>query len=586
MPKPASPAPQSQSDSLLRDLRVTLGRLESALASVSEGLCITDSQLKVLWCNGPLERLLSANRLELLGKSLVDLVRRIPTEDRRIDIRKAVSDDPEGGHRQLLIQQDPIQAMEIEWRQIPNENPPCLIFTFRDISDQVTLQELRQGAIELISEETRFAVASALCPTTGLPTRHGFLRQLSQKLEERAGDGMVLLLFNLTALRLTNDRFGYQTGDELLAEVARRLKQAARTGDLVARFGGDQFVVLCTQVSGSDEPMLIAERLQRRIAEPFVPATIPQVIEMQPQTTVGVAMTRAGSTADSLIRGAEAALSRALSKTSVMSEPEALLEGAQIERSLAVGVALERYLHRQLVPIALQPMVSMPDQETYGFEALARPQLPDGTAIPVQDFVSLAEHLGVMGSLGEILLRSSFDTYQKLKLKDSGLRLSVNISPSQLSQSGFSEVLLTLAKQFDIPLSLLTLEITETALIKDEVALRQELNRLRESGVRVLLDDFGTGFSSLNWIFSVPTDGIKIDKSYTAAFMNDPARSMIMSSIQTICADLGFEAVVEGVESTAQRDALLDLGFSLGQGYLFGKPAAAESIRVSGAQHS
>ena len=578
-----SPNADSRTDSLLQDLRVTLGRLESALASVSEGLCITDNQLKILWCNSSLERMLSANRLELLGKDLMDLARRIPSEDRRIDIRKAVSEHPERGHRQVLIQQDPIQAMAVEWRQIPNERPPCLIFTFRDISDQITLQELREGAIELISEETRFAVASALCPTTGLPTRHGFLRQVSQLLKDRQGDLMALILFNLTALRLTNDRFGYQTGDELLAEVARRLKKAARGGDLVARFGGDQFAVLCTEVGGADEPMLIAKRLQRQLAEPFIPATIPQVIEMQPQTTVGVAMTRAGSDADSLIRGAEAALSRALSENAAILEPDAAKQGGQIEQSLAVGAALEHYLHRQLVPISLQPMVSMPRQETYGFEALARPQLSDGTSIPVQDFVGLAEHLGVMGSLGEVLLRSSFDTYQKLKLKDSGMRLSVNISPSQLSRSGFSRVLLTLAKQFDLPLSLLTLEITETALIKDEAALRNELNTLREAGVRVLLDDFGTGFSSLNWIFSVPTDGIKIDKSYTAAFLKDPARRMIMSSIQTICADLGFEAVVEGVESTAQRDALLDLGFSLGQGYLFGKPTAPELIQANGA---
>ncbi|MGB2419116.1 MAG: EAL domain-containing protein, partial [Luminiphilus sp.] len=137
------------------------------------------------------------------------------------------------------------------------------------------------------------------------------------------------------------------------------------------------------------------------------------------------------------------------------------------------------------------------------------------------------------------------------------------------------------AQQFQMPLDLLIVEITETALVADESIMRDEITQLRERGVYVLLDDFGTGFSSLNWIFNVPTDGIKIDRSYTAA-VTDPRRRVIMASLATMCRDLGLDSVVEGIETEEQRALLQELGFRKGQGYLFGKPMSLEALQTSG----
>ena len=226
-------------------------------------------------------------------------------------------------------------------------------------------------------------------------------------------------------------------------------------------------------------------------------------------------------------------------------------------------------------------MVLLESGAPYGYEALARPLTADGTPIPVHRFMALSEQLGLMAPIGELLIRSTFDMFRQARLAQDGMRLSLNLSPSQFAQPGITDRLLTIAQQFQMPLALLTVEITETALVSDESVLSDEVTALREQGVTVLLDDFGTGFSSLNWIFSVPTDGIKIDRSYTAA-VTDPRRRLIMASLATMCRDLGLDAVVEGIETEEQRELLQELGFRKGQGYLFGKPMSLAALQNSG----
>lgn len=572
------------SATLIQDLWSTLGRLESALGAISDALCITDSERLVLWCNQQFAELVSAPRLTLLGKPIEDLIQRLPFEDRRIDLRTTLQQHPEVGAIDLLMSKDPISALRIEWSHVAGENPPSTIFTFRDISDQVTLEELRTQQIELISEETRFAIASALCPITGLKMRPSMLRDIEAVLSEEPGRLRALLLFNIRAFRLINDRHGYATGDELLAEIARRLKQAIRSGDDLARMGGDQFAVF-TQLRDIEELSAITHRLKGAVeSTPFLPATTQAVVELNPQLDAGSAVIRGGkSTAQSLLRAAEMALDQVQRGTSMTRHADADADDDQDELrdELAISSAVDHCLQHNLIPIALQPMVMLETGEPYGYEALARPLTADGTPIPVHRFMALSEQLGLMAQVGELLIRSTFDMFRQTQLAQGGMRLSLNLSPSQFAHSGITDRLFAIAQQFQMPLELLTVEITETALVANESVLSEEITELREHGVTVLLDDFGTGFSSLNWIFNVPTDGIKIDRSYTAA-VTDPRRRLIMASLATMCRDLGLDAVVEGIESEEQRALLLELGFSKGQGYLFSKPMSLEALKTSG----
>jgi diguanylate cyclase (GGDEF)-like protein len=578
-----SPESGPPSATLIQDLWSTLGRLESALATISDALCITDSERLVLWCNQQFEELVSAPRLALLGKPIEDLIQRLPFEDRRVDLRSTLQQHPEAGAIDMLMSKEPIAALRIEWSHVTWENPPSTIFTFHDISDQVTLEELRTQQIALISEETRFAITSALCPITGLKMRPSMLRDIEASLSGDSGQLYALLLFNIRAFRLINDRHGYATGDELLAEIARRLKQAIRSGDDLARMGGDQFAVFA-KLSDIEELSAITRRLKGAVeSTPFLPATTQAVVELNPQLDAASAVIRGGqSTAQSLLRAAEMALDRVQRGASSAQPADASGEQDDIRDELAISSAVDHCLQHNLIPIALQPMVLLESGAPYGYEALARPLTADGSPIPVHRFMALSEQLGLMAPIGELLIRSTFDMFRQARLAQEGMRLSLNLSPSQFAQPGITDRLLTIAQQFQMPLALLTVEITETALVSDESVLSDEVTALREKGVTVLLDDFGTGFSSLDWIFSVPTDGIKIDRSYTSA-VTDPRRRLMMASLATMCRDLGLDAVVEGIETEEQRALLQELGFRKGQGYLFGKPTSLEALQTAGA---
>lgn len=569
------------SATLIQDLWNTLGRLESALAAISDALCITNNEHLVLWCNQQFEELVSAPRLTLLGKPIEDLIQRLPFEDRRVDLRATFQQHPEVGAIDMLMRKEPISALRIEWSHVTGENPPSTIFTFRDISDQVTLEELRSQQIELISEETRFAISSALCPITGLKMRPSMLRDIEATLAADAGQLRALLLFNVRAFRLINDRHGYSAGDELLAEIARRLKQALRSDDALARMGGDQFGVFA-KLSDIEELSAITHRLKGAVeSTPFLPATTQAVVELNPQLDAGSAVIRGGqSTPHSLLRAAEMALDRVRHGASSSQQADSDSGQDELRDELAMSSAVDHCLQHNLIPIALQPMVMLETGEPYGFEALARPLTADGISIPVHRFMALSEQLGLMTQVGELLIRSTFDVFRQGRLAHEGMRLSLNLSPSQFAHSGIADRLVTIAQQFQMPLDLLTVEITETALVADESVMRDEITQLRERGVYVLLDDFGTGFSSLNWIFNVPTDGIKIDRSYTAA-VTDPRRRLIMASLANMCRDLGLDVVVEGIETEQHRALLQELGFRKGQGYLFGKPMSLDTISTS-----
>ena len=353
--RPESGPPSS---TLIEDLRSTLGRLESALAVISDALCVTNDEHLVLWCNQQFEQLVSAPRLALLGKPIGDLIQRLPFEDRRVDLRSTLQQHPEIGAIDMLMSKEPITALRIEWSHVAGEDPPSTIFTFRDISDQVTLEELRTQQIALISEETRFAITSALCPITGLRMRPSMLRDIEATLSEEQEQLYALLLFNIRAFRLINDRHGYATGDELLAEIARRLKQAIRSGDDLARMGGDQFAVFA-KLSDIEELSAITSRLKGAVeSTPFLPATTQAVVELNPQLDAGSAVIRGGqSTAQSLLRAAEMALDRVQRGASSAQPADASGEQDDIRDELAISSAVDHCLQHNLIPIALQPMV-------------------------------------------------------------------------------------------------------------------------------------------------------------------------------------------------------------------------------------
>ena len=242
----------------------------------------------------------------------------------------------------------------------------------------------------------------------------------------------------------------------------------------------------------------------------------------------------------------------------------------------AISQAAQHCLRQDSIPVALQPMVMLETGEAFGFEALARPLTVEGEPIPPQRFITIIEHMGLMVQVGELLIYSAFAVARQKQLAPRGMELSLNISPCQFAHRGLAGRLVAIAEQFQMPLELLTIEITETSPVTDGQIAKDEINQLREHGIKVSLDDFGTGYSNLNRLCELPADAVKIDGSFTAALTEQRSR-LIMASLANMCHELGLDAVVEGIETEAQRARLQELGFQKGQGYLFGKP---ESISV------
>ena len=246
-------------------------------------------------------------------------------------------------------------------------------------------------------------------------------------------------------------------------------------------------------------------------------------------------------------------------------------EKGELNDELAISHAAQHCLQQGSIPLALQPMVMLETGEAFGFEVLARPLTTEGAPIPPHRFITLIEHMGLMVQVGELLMHSAFAVAHQEQLAPRGLELSLNISPCQFAHRGLADRFVAIAKQFQMPMGLLNVEITETALVTNESVLKDEITALREHGVKVSLDDFGTGLSNLNRLRELPADAVKIDGSFTAALTEQRSR-LIMASLANMCRDLGLDAVVEGIETESQRARLQALGFRKGQGYLFGKP--------------
>ena len=278
----------------------------------------------------------------------------------------------------------------------------------------------------------------------------------------------------------------------------------------------------------------------------------------------------------SLLRGSTVAQQSTLND-SKRSHSQKVGKKGELNDELAIGQAARHYLQQGSIPMALQPMVMLETEEAFGFEALARPLTAEGAPIPPLHFITLIEHMGLMVQIGELLMLSAFAVARQEQLAPRGLELSLNISPCQFAHRGLADRLVATAKQFQMPMELLNVEITETALVTNERVLKDEITSLRDHGVKVSLDDFGTGLSNLNRLRELPADAVKIDGSFTTALTEQRSR-VIMASLANMCRDLGLDAVVEGIETEAQRARLQELGFQKGQGYLFGKPKSISVV--------
>jgi diguanylate cyclase (GGDEF)-like protein/PAS domain S-box-containing protein len=413
---------------------------------------------------------------------------------------------------------------------------------------------------------------------TGLPNRRLLSARINQALaraiaEDRSG---AVVFVDLDRFKLVNDSLGHGAGDELLTLVTNRLRKGLRADDFLARFGGDEFIVLLEKTTGEGAGV-VAAHLINRLSEPFV---LSSGDEIYIGASIGISLFPQDSTnPEELLQHADAALYQAKSagKSTYRLYSSDLTQRANIR--LALDSRLRRALARHEFVLHYQPLVALADKRMFGVEALIRWQDPVHGLIAPADFLSVAEETGLIVPIGSWVLETA--CAQMKRWRDQGLDLSpvaVNISPRQFRHPDFAASVARALRRADLPARHLELEITEETVMGQDDTTLTTLNALKALGVKLAVDDFGTGYSSLAYLKKLPVDKLKIDRTFVIDIASDSASAAIATAIIGLGRCLGLEVLAEGIQTEEQRAALLASGCTQGQGFLFARPVTAEAL--------
>jgi diguanylate cyclase (GGDEF)-like protein/PAS domain S-box-containing protein len=442
--------------------------------------------------------------------------------------------------------------------------------------DVHTLQVLRTAvrltevAVDRDAARTRLTHQALHDPLTGLPNRTVFLDRCEQALHTAARfeELAVVLFVDLDRFKVINDSLGHDAGDRLLVAVAKRLRLAVRPTDTIARFGGDEFTILCERLQTPDDARILAERVLDLFATPFRVGGR----EVFGTASVGIALGCAPQRAEELVQDADAAMYRAKAQGGNRFDffDEALRRESQ--QRLADYAALRRAVEGHEFEVHYQPTIALADGFPIGMEALARWRHPCRGLLHPDSFIDLAEETGLIVPMGRQILAT---VLQEMPLPQPGqrpLRVSVNLSARQLTEPDLAAMVHDAIEVADVSPARLAFEITESVLLTDSTAMQSVIGQLKEIGVDLSLDDFGTGHSSMDYLKFLPVDELKIERRFVAGLLSDRRDRAIVSAIIHLAHDLGLRVVAEGIETAEQAELLGDLGCDIGQGYYFARP--------------
>ncbi len=420
---------------------------------------------------------------------------------------------------------------------------------------------------------------------TGLPNRKRFLDRLRRRLSDTDQDPerVAVMMLDLDRMKVINDGMGHVAGDHVLREVAARLTRGIRPGDLLARFGGDEFTVFLDGVRSPEEAGLIAGRLCSMVSLP---------IDLRGQeafvgVSVGIALGRAGVSADEMLRNADMALYRAKDAGRgrwVMFDAEMR---RQAEARLQMESELHRALDREEFCVHYLPEVELRSGRIVGVEALVRWRHPARGLLLPAEFLPLAEETGLAIPLGqwvrERAIRQVDEWNRRRTAAHPGvppLELGLNLSRREFQVADWDDPLRALLEQLELPLQNVRLELPERALIDDLGESISRLNQVRKWGLRVVIDDFGSGLSSLGSLRQLPADYLKIDRAVVAELAHDPRSHGLLRALGEMARALDLEILAEGIETEEQRESVMRIGCTRGHGYLFSRPLTALEMEL------
>ncbi|MGH9081534.1 MAG: EAL domain-containing protein [Acidimicrobiales bacterium] len=554
-------------------------RYEAVVESLSEGIVIFDEFGSVSAHNEAAGRILGSrlangrNGQVFTGSSIaIDAeghplsadtfphAKTLDTGEPEDDVIVGLSD---GGERR--------QWLSISSRLLSTTNPgdsPVVVCSFTDVTDRTVAE----------AQLHWLAYHDSL---TGLGNRTQFNDALERELmvSSQRGTSLAVLFIDLDRFKLVNDSFGHAAGDELLLALAQRFKSAVRGGDLVSRFSGDEFVVLCRSIPDVDVAVSLATEYSRLLAEPVQLATGRSVVVT---SSVGVAFVAQGlQSAQDILQQADVAMFQAKSKGRARVEVfDESLRAKSVAR-LEIYDDLRHSIEHGELTVHYQPIASVHDDRIVAMEALVRWHHPTRGLLGPMEFIPFAEETDLIFKLGRWVLREACQTMARWRAELPGAEdayITVNLSAHQLSDTKLLDTIAAALADSGLPPEALVMEVTESMLMTDTSAAIAMLGGIHEMGVGLAIDDFGTGYSSLAQLKRFPVKILKIDKSFVdglGTFDNDEA---IVAAIVQLSKALGLVVLAEGVETQVQLDRVSALGCDLYQGYLMSRPTGAEGV--------
>ena len=460
----------------------------------------------------------------------------------------------EGLHRRFLrLKLSPLSSS-------PSEMPRCLLSV---VDRTIEVQAENNLRAEMLRDSL-----------TGLANRLGFTEAIERAREESIDAEHAVLIVDMLRFSRINESMGGMAGDELLITFARRLMLALRSGDMLARTGGNEFGVLVHLSAGTEDALSAAERIHQVVAAPFKISDL----EIRIECAIGVAVMQDGQDAEELFRNAQFAVKQA--KRAGRPQVYEPTKASEARRRFSIETELRRALDKDQLTLSYQPLINLRSGEIAGFEALARWDHEDRGEISPTEFIPVAEESGLIVHLGRWVMDKAARTLAEWDEK-AGQKLpryvGVNLSAIQVARDDVAEVVESALKSSGLSGDRLTLELTESSIVQDPGRATRVFEALKALDTTVAMDDFGTGYSSLAYLQRLPIDVLKIDKSFVKGMMVDPDAVAIVRAILGLAEALGMSTTAEGIETVELATTLATLGCASGQGFYFSEPLKADA---------
>lgn len=441
-------------------------------------------------------------------------------------------------------------------------------------------QQLKKEIVQRQITQKKLLYLAMYDPLTDLPNRIFFMQRLNfllQQLAEDRSNLFAVLFLDCDRFKLINDSLGHFVGDQILQEISRRIKLCLKPSDTLARFGGDEFMVLLSQLPHLDQASTIAQKIQDKLQLPFEINRHQLFIS----ASIGIVLsTRDYKLAEHVLRDADTAMYQAKKRGKACHQIFTPKMHRSASKRLKLETDLRLALKNQELAVYYQPIISLTTESLTGFEALARWNHPERKFVSPGEFIPIAEETGLIVPLGLWVMRSAchqFSIWQRKHGLDN-LKISVNLSVKQFGQPDLIEQIDKILQETQLDSQSLKLEITESAIVDNAESAALLFQKLRQRKIQLSIDDFGTGYSSLSYLHRFPVNTLKIDRSFVSHIGKDGENLEIIQAIVTLAKQLGISVVAEGIETLQQKVYLKALGCDEGQGYFFAKPLPTQEV--------